>query len=285
MVALLRRPLVLLAAVVLGCAGLAAQTATFSSRFDAVRVDVLVTEGGQPVQGLTAQDFEVLDNGVRQSVDLVSFEELPVNVMLALDLSSSLTGDRLEHLRSGGHTLLDHLKPKDRAGLITFSRAVVTQAPLGAALTRIAAALDRARGSNDTALIDASYEGLMLSEADSGRSLLIVFSDGVDTASWLTADAVLDSARHSDVVVYGVEIGARGPSFLHDLAERSGGRRLDIDSTKDLNAAFNTILEEFRQRYLISYSPRGTGAAGWHRLEVRVKGRRTVKARPGYFSQ
>jgi VWFA-related protein len=284
-VALLRRPLAGLASIFLGCACLAAQTATFSSRLDAVRVDVLVTEGGTPVQGLTAVDFEVLDNGVRQSVDLVSFEELPVNVMLALDLSSSLKGERLDQLRAASHALLGGLRRDDRAGLITFSRAVVTRAPLGADLSRVSAALDRAEGSNETALIDASYEGLMMSEADSGRSLLIVFTDGVDTASWLTADAVLDTARRSDVVVYGVEVGARGPSFLRNLAERSGGRLLDIDSTKDLNAAFHTILEEFRQRYLISYSPRSVGAGGWHRLDVRVKGKRAVKARPGYFSQ
>jgi Ca-activated chloride channel family protein len=283
-VVLLRRPLAVLAALALGCANLAAQTATFSSRLDAVRVDVLVTEGGTPVQGLTAADFEVLDNGVRQSVDLVSFEELPINVMLALDLSSSLKGDRLDQLRAAGQTLLDGLKRNDRAGLITFSRAVVTRAPLSADLSRVRQALDRAEGSTDTALIDASYEGVMMSEADTGRSLLIVFTDGVDTASWLTAEAVLDTARRSDVVVYGVEVGARGPSFLRNLAERSGGRLLDIDSTNDLNKAFKTILEEFRQRYLVSYSPRGIVAGGWHRLEVRVKGKkRTVKARPGYF--
>jgi Ca-activated chloride channel family protein len=270
--------------LVLGCASLAAQTATFSSRLDAVRVDVLVTDGGEPVQGLQASDFEVLDNGARQSVDLVSFEELPLNVMLALDLSASLEGGRLAHLREASHVLLGGLKAGDRAGLITFSRAVVARAPLSADLARVRDALDRAEGSTDTALVDASFAGLMMSEAASGRSLLIVFTDGVDTASWLTADEVLETARRSDVVVYGVEVGGRGLGFLRKLTEGSGGRLLDVESTRDLNTAFSTILEEFRQRYLISYSPRGTPANGWHRLEVRVKGRRAVKARPGYFS-
>ena len=64
----------------------------FSSRIDAVRVDVLVTENGRPVQGLTPDDFEVLDNGVRQRVDLASFEQIPLNVVLALDMSASLPG-------------------------------------------------------------------------------------------------------------------------------------------------------------------------------------------------
>jgi VWFA-related protein len=95
---------------------------------------------------------------------------------------------------------------------------------------------------------------------------------------------VLDTARRSDVVVYAVEIGQRRASFPRDLGEATGGRVFAIESTKDLSAAFSGILEEFRMRYLISYSPRGVSAGGWHRLEVRVRNRGvTVKARPGYF--
>jgi Ca-activated chloride channel family protein len=284
-VALLRRPLIGIGALVAGCAGLAAQTATFSSRLEAVRVDVLVTEDGRPVQGLKPADFQVFDNGVLQRVDLASFEEIPLNVMLALDLSASLSGERLDHLRAASRALLDGLTHDDRAGLITFGQAIVLRAQLGADLARVRAALDEADGSGNTALIDATYAGMVMGQSDAGRSLLLVFSDGVDTASWLSADAVLETARRSEVVIYGVEIGTRAPGFLRNLAATTGGRVLDIDSTQDLNAAFNTILEEFRQRYLISYSPSGVTAGEWHRLEVRVKGKRAVKARPGYFSE
>jgi VWFA-related protein len=126
----------------------------------------------------------------------------------------------------------------------------------------------------------------MLAESDVGRALLIVFSDGMDTASWLTTDGVLDTARRSDVVVYGVAVKANGnPRFLRDLSAYTGGSLFEIDSTNNLNALFVRILEEFRQRYLVSYSPRGVSKSGWHRLEVRVKGRKaTVKARPGYMA-
>ena len=68
---------------------------TFTSRVDAVRVDVLVTADGQPVKGLRAADFDIRDNGVRQHVDLVSFEEIPLNVVLALDMSGSVTQEGL----------------------------------------------------------------------------------------------------------------------------------------------------------------------------------------------
>ena len=136
----------------------------------------------------------------------------------------------------------------------------------------------------DTALVDGAYAAIMLDPSDGGRNLLLIFSDGLDTASWLTPDRVLDSAKRSDIVVYGVS--SRGPEeskFLEDLTELTGGATLKIESTKDLSATFLKILDEFSQRYLISYSPTGVARDGWHRLDVRVKNRRvTVKARAGY---
>jgi hypothetical protein len=85
-------------------------------------------------------------------------------------------------------------------------------------------------------------------------------------------------------VVYGVSVRSRiSPTFLKDLGELTGGALLEIESTRDLSQAFLRILDEFRQRYLLSFSPRGVSPTGWHRLEVRVKGRRvTVNARAGY---
>ena len=241
-----------------------------------MRVDVLVTENGRPVQGLTPDDFEVLDNGVRQRVDLASFEQIPLNVVLALDMSASLQGLRLGHLQTAGKRVLDGLKPGDRAALVAFSHIVAPSQGLTENLDRVRAALDQAKGEGLTSLIDATHAGMLLGESDAGRSLLIVFSDGVDTSSWLTADAVLETARRGDVVVYGVEVGERRASFPRDLSETTGGR---------LSATFSRILEEFRMRYLVSYSPQGVAAGGWHRLEVRVKNRGvTVQARPGYFA-
>jgi VWFA-related protein len=126
---------------------------------------------------------------------------------------------------------------------------------------------------------------MMIGETDAGRSLLILFSDGVDTRSWLTPASVIDVAKRSDVVAYGVEIGKRRNSFPRDLSRATGGRSLELESTRDLDATFKAILDEFRVRYLVSYSPKGVAADGWHRLDVRVKGRAVnVRARPGYQS-
>ena len=283
--ALLRRPLIVLlaafAAVPLSGAG-AGQT--FTSRIDAVRVDVLVTENGRPLQGLTPDDFELLDNGVRQRVDLASFEQIPLNVVLALDMSASLQGLRLGHLQTAGKRVLDGLKDGDRAALVTFSHVVSPTQGLTADLDRVRSALDQARGEGLTSLIDATHAAMLLGESDAGRSLLIVFSDGVDTSSWLTAESVLNTARRGDVVVYSVEIGERRASFPRDLSEATGGRMFAVESTNDLTTAFSKILEEFRMRYLVSYSPEGVAPGGWHRLQVRVRNRgASVQARPGYF--
>jgi len=267
-----------------GGAGLA-QAPSFSSQIEAVRVDVLVTDNGKLVQGLQPGDFEILDNGVPQKADLASFEEIPLNVVLALDMSASLDSQQLEHLRAAGKTLLDGLKKTDQAALVTFSHIVSQGSPLTSNFDRIRTALDQTATWGQTSLVDASFTGMMIGESDVGRSLLIVFTDGIDTRSWLAADAVLETAKRCDVVVYGVEVGKQRSSFPRDLSSATGGRLIEVESTKDLNATFRGILEEFRQRYLISYSPQGVTAGGWHRLDVRVKGRGfVVRARPGYLS-
>jgi VWFA-related protein len=265
-----------------------AQNAAFSAKVEAVRVDVLVTEkdGGPAVPGLGPSDFEVIDNGVRQQVDLVSFEQVPLDVILTLDMSDSVAGDRLEHLRGAGTMLLGALKKGDQAALVTFSHLVVLSAGLTGDVGSVKAAIDAARGSGDTALVDGTYAGMTLGESDAGRALIIVFSDGVDTSSWLSAGAVLDAAKRSDVVVYGVTTRSRvRPEFLRDLTSFTGGRLFEIEKTTNLGATFLGILDEFRHRYLVSYTPSGVAAGGWHRLDVRVRNRRaTVKARPGYLA-
>ena len=133
--------------------------------------------------------------------------------------------------------------------------------------------------------MDGIYAGIMVGESDVGRSLLIVFSDGVDTSSWLSPNGVLDIAKRSDVVAYGVSTRSPlKPAFLRDLTSFTGGQLFEVEKTANLEAIFLRVLEEFRQRYLLSYTPRGVAPDGWHRLAVRVKRNATVKARPGYLA-
>ena len=263
-----------------------AQAPTFSSRVDAVRVDVLVTDNGKPVTGLTPGDFELLDNGVAQQVDLVSFDQVPLNVVLAFDTSNSVEGDRRDRLLDGADKLLAGLKRDDQAALVTFSHVVNRGAKLTGDLGAVREALAAAEGIGDTALIDGVFAGMMVGESDVGRGLLIIFSDGVDTSSWLPPASVLDTARRSAVVAYAVSVKSRiRPEFLESLSSLTGGRLFEVERTQNLDAVFLGVLEEFRHRYLVSYTPRGVAPTGWHQVDVRVKGRRaTVKARPGYLA-
>jgi VWFA-related protein len=263
-----------------------AQRATFTAKTEAVRVDVLVTENGRPFLGLKPTDFELLDNGVAQQIDHASFEQIPLNVILMLDMSDSVAGARLEHLRGAGRALLDALRKEEQAALITFSHVVALGSELTTDFGRVRAGIESAEPSGGTGLVDASFASIMLAESDVGRSLVLVFSDGLDTASWLQPKDVLDVARRSDAVVYGITAGRlRRGDFLRELSDLTGGQQFEVESTANLGPIFVGVLEEFRLRYLISYSPQGVSHDGWHRLEVRVKRRgATVKARPGYLA-
>ena len=262
------------------------QVSVFSSRIDVVRINVLVTSRGRAVQGLEADDFEVRDNGVVQDVELVGLEQVGANVVLVLDVSASVSGERLQHLKAAGRAVLNQLKPGDRAALVTFSEKVRLEHPLTTDVSRIREKLDAVTTSGSTALVDGGYAAVAAVGAHAGGNAVILFSDGVDTASWLRPEVVTETVRRSDAVVYGVTVrGRNAPTFLRSVSEITGGSLIEIESTEDLSRAFLQIVEELRQRYLVFYVPRGVSASGAHRIDVRVKDRSaTVRARSGYWA-
>ena len=271
--------LTLLAATTAG-----AMQPTFSTRVDGVRVDVLVTDASRrPLRGLTAADFTIRDNGVPQQVDIVSFGETSLNVGLAFDLSESVAGEPLQRLRAASKALIAELLPADRVALVTFDNVVTLRCALVSGRECTMNALARAAPDGETALVDGVFAGMMAGESDAGRSLLMVFSDGLDTASYLRAEPLLDMGRRSDVVVYPIASKGARPEFLDELADLTGGRLHEVGREDDLAATFRTILDEFRYRYLVTYTPKNVPKGGWHKLDVRVNrpGAR-VKARPGY---
>jgi VWFA-related protein len=259
----------------------------FSSRISVVQVDALVTENNRPVSGLQPSDFEVQDNGVRQEVQLLAGGSVPLNVVLALDTSGSVDGPRLVQLRAAANALLDGLRAEDRAGLVTFSRNVVHGAALTADLETIRTALETSVASGETSLRNGVFAGLALGQTGAGRALLIVLSDGIDTASWLPAKDVLDIARRTDVVVYGISTAqAKKIPFLDEVSTVTGGKLYQGEWSERLSETFLAVLDEFRHRYVLTFSPRGVERGGWHRLTVKVKGRNLkVNARAGYMSR
>jgi len=276
---------VLLPALLLSGPSHASQQPSFSSRTLGVRVDVLVTDGRNAVAGLAAPDFELRDNGVVQTVDLVDASDVPVNAVLALDTSASTAGKRQTDLIAASQALLDGLKSADRAALTTFSHAVAPRIALTSDLPAVRAELLRIAPSGKTAIMDGVYVALTTTLAQPGRSLVVVCTDGADTSSWLQPDEVLEAAKRSNAVIYAVTAAdARGLSSLEDLTNATGGHMLRVASSAELRGAFQKILQDFRSRYILVYTPTGVPLGGFHRLDVRVTRRGlTVKARPGYI--
>lgn len=278
----LRVAIVALAVALIAEGDATVQQATFRSGADAVLVDVSVTRRGRPVPGLSLADFEVYDNGVRQQLVLVDAGQAPLDLVLALDASQSVTGERRGHLRQASQAVLGALTARDRVGLVTFSHEVTVLSSLTADFGAVTRSLEAASTRGRTALVDAAFTAMTLADAGEGRALAIVLSDGVDTASWLTAAHVRDVARRLEVVLFGVTTGA-AERTMEELAEMTGGEILRVDAG-GLDGALESVVRNFRQRYLLSFTP-SDSSRGWHDLEVRVRGRSlTVRAREGYFS-
>jgi Ca-activated chloride channel family protein len=276
----------------------------FRTTTDGVRIDVLVTDGRRPIAGLQEKDFILLDQGVRQDIDTIAIEDIPLSMMLALDISASVEGHKLRALVDGVQAAASALGPRDRSALLTFSEEVSLRTSWSSGGAAIVKALPGLAAGGATALVDAGFAALTLrDDLPDRRHLVIVFTDGDDTSSWLSWQALLDRAQRTDAVVYGVTqkswqtarprsmplmVFAQGDGepptdVLEALAEVTGGRVFAARDPDDLRSAFTGIVREFRSRYVLTYTPKNVEATGWHPIEVKLKDRKaTIKARRGY---
>ncbi len=266
--------------------GILWQAPTFRTGVERVQLDVAVTRGGRPVAGLTAADFTVTDNGVTQRIESAEAEDAAISVQLVLDTSSSVSGPRLQRLIEASAGLLNALRPSDRAGLITFSTSVDVRVPMTNDIERVTRAVGTVRGTGATSLRDAVALALEGAGAEGTRLLILVFSDGADTASWLRGDDIVESARRSGAVVHLVEIpGPDGTSpFSMALTKAGGGRVYSASSESQLGQLFTRALAEMRARYVLTFAPQPANVVGWHDLKVKTRANGVeVQARQGYF--
>lgn len=271
-----------------------AQTPVFRSAVEVVRIDVSVMNGARAVTGLTAANFAVTDGGVVQAIDRVEVDSVPLSIMLVLDTSGSMAGERLTDLRSAARRLVEALKPEDSAALMTFAEPAQLMVPMARARGALMAAIDALEAGGATSLYDGLFLALqMRPETTDARSVVLVFSDGRDTASWLSKASITEAIRRSGVVTHIVELVLKMPDggarrglsrVLDELADAGGGRRWSAASSRDLRELFVRVLEELRSRYLLFFYPTGVAREGWHDVKVTLKGARgDVIARPGYF--
>jgi VWFA-related protein len=262
------------------------QTPVFRAEVGVVRVEVLVTRGGEPVRGLRARHFELLDDGRAQALEPIVEETAPVDALLLLDLSVSVRGPKLAALKDAARAFLDGLRPGERAALVAFHHEVQLLEPLTEDLGAVRRALEETTSRGSTALRDALYAALRLKDLGERRTAVVVFSDGRDTMSWLEADEVVEAARRSNAIVYAVTVrapGERSEPFLDAVSKGTGGRRLEAVDEDDLQRLFLDVLADIRARYVLSFTP-ADARPGWHALRVRLRGvRGDVLARPGYW--
>ncbi len=264
-----------------------------------IRVDVSVTNRGRPIEGLSADDFEIEDNGKAQRVRLVP-GPVPTRAVVLLDTSGSVVRSK-DDLRLAVRAFAQAIGPDDRSAFMTFSQQVVLDVPMSRsrpAIDDVIRTVDAMQPARRTAMREALFAGLTLAQSGDARSVLLLFCDGSDTASWLSEQAVLDTAARLNVVVYVIvperadiaALAAQSQSrpypFLRAVADATGGELTSVQSPR-LADQFLRILQQFRSRYVLAYAPDPAQIDGrWHELKVKVKKRAVdVRARPGYFAQ
>jgi VWFA-related protein len=299
-----------------------AQEPLFRARVEAVRLDVLVTRDGVPVRGLTTDDFEVRDNAVFQRVTSVSARET-VQLGVVLDTSGSMTGQRIAIARAATTELVAQLAPRDTVAVVAFGDQLTSLARQSGPEAFPLDALGRLSAGGSTALIDGIYAGLLETGPARGTRLLLVMTDGRNNLSTITGSRVIDVARRLETAIYPVAVEAdqdrqviRGwlnrrdgsaqqahPSesvfrsdtkqgtsdamaLLHVLADATGGRAIEAQWDTRLGSVFRSVLDEYRQRYIVTYTPEGVRTDdGWHTLDVRVRQRGlAVRTRTRYWA-
>jgi VWFA-related protein len=266
----------------------AAAPPRFESSVESVYVDVFVENGGKPVPGLTSERFQVFDNGVLQKSHLVSASVVPLDALQIFDVSDSLKGLPLEHLRAAAQVFLRGLAPEDHVRLLSFCNALRLHQTVDRSASSLDPALASLTAGGSTSLYDAIYAGLKL-PTGSYRRLILIFSDGEDTSSWLSAEQLQAVAKESDALIYSVLMGPAGEStassrLLDSLSKQTGGRALRADSSVQVASVFAAIVAELKNRYLLAYEPRADARPGWHELKVRLRNvKGSARARRGYY--
>lgn len=292
------------------CLGLTAQERPlFRSSTDAVAVDVSVRQGRRPIAGLTASDFEVLDNSHKQRVIDLSVEAMPLEILLLLDDSASLDAATVARVRKIPSEIEPQLMSEDRLRTFGFAGRV---AALGGPLP------DSLPGSkperDQSALMDAIVALVIQPLDPARRRLLIVVSDGIDGTSTIGHSVRSAVLNRSDVVVDFVLVADERwrsqynllpwafwhsprersqlfrasesgiPWVLFDMAERTGGDVLDVKPGDNFLPVLMASIDAFRRRYVLRYIPADVPLTGWHDLKVTVRGKDyDIRHRRGYW--
>jgi Ca-activated chloride channel family protein len=272
------------------------------SGIDLVSLNVSVTDStGKYMTDLDQQDFEVFEDGAKQTISFFSRKQQPIALAILLDTSNSME-EKLTTAQEAAIGFAKRLQTEDVAEVIDFS----SQVRILQNFTADAQALERAiRSTNadgSTALYNAVYISLKelgkvraRTEDEIRRQAIVVLSDGDDTSSLLPYEEVLDLAKRSETAIYTIGLreqrdGGR-PNFkeaeyvLKQLAQETGGRSFFPTSVHELPRIYEQISQELSTLYSVAYSSKNPLRNGaWRRIVVRIaKPGLIARTRQGYF--
>lgn len=290
-------------------AALLAQGQAFRSAVELVALTVTVTDrSGRYVPDLTAADFAIFEQGRRQAIQHFASADVPIDMGILLDTSGSMR-DKLPLARQAARGLVRQLRAGDRAAVAGIGSTLSFHQAMTLDLARVEEALGSTSAGGDTALNDALYIVLRQYQQERRRStdvtrrIVVLLSDGIDTASHVTFEEVLDLVRRADVTLYVVSLvgdlalmhssvlGERTASesayALSTLARESGGRLFTPRAAHELPAIYDVIAEELSSQYVIGYVPDRPADGMFRRISVGVLQPRVgaVRTRAGYYAE
>lgn len=235
---------------------------------------------GRLVPGLAREDFEILDNGRPQPITLFDDRVQPIHVVVMLDTSASMTGN-LDLLKAGAEQFLIRLLPGDRARVGAFNDKIQLSEPFTSDRDALIDYLKLLDFGNPTRLFDALATSLDALKPIEGRRVVLIFTDGEDTASKIGFGRVLERARIEEVMVYAIGLEAdyfngvrrvrsRPDRGLRRLAEETGGGYFELDKAADLGSTFTRVAQELHSQYWLGFTPAELDNK-IHKLELRIR--------------
>ena len=256
---------------------------------DVVQLTAVVTDGdGRFVSGLKAEDFKIFDNDRPQKITSFQSENISLELVVAIDVSSSMR-PALPKVKESAKRFLEGLRPGDQVSVLGFNDNVFTLAPRSRDQAARVKAIDLMRAWGGTALYDVVLNGLNLLGRYPGRRAMLLFSDGDDQSSHASLDAAVARAEASDATMYVIGQGRaiRAPelqTILRRFATISGGQHFFTEDVTKLDRFFEEILQDLSNQYLLSYAfPDSDRDGRLHAIRVQVGGGKYhVRAREGY---
>ncbi len=251
---------------------------------------------GRLITGLPREEFEIYEDGDRQSISQFTNERVPVGLGLLLDISDSMFGRRIVDARGAVERfLLELLQPADAFFVMAFNHEprMLTQWTNDPSTVRSALAGIKPWGG--TAIYDAIIRAEpMLDTRTRERAALVVVSDGADTASDASLRDVRSALLRTDAFIYAVAIDSSerrpintgvNPEALREITNQSGGTTEVVHDSGDLDGATSRIAEELNNQYVLGYSPPHGLDGRYHSIRVRmINSTYRVRARNGYVA-